>query len=53
MVTSAPNITIPRAGNFSRLQIELGSSWIYAKPGSMYANGMAAINPWNHTQNKN
>ena len=45
-VTIVPNTTRPTAGSFSRLYNEWGSIWIYAKPGKMYANGIAASSPW-------
>lgn len=35
IVTKTPKITRPSAGNFSRLKMECGSSWMNAKPGRM------------------
>lgn len=44
-VTIVPNTTKPTAGSFSRLNIECDSILIYARPGKMYANGIAANKP--------
>lgn len=45
IVTIIPKTTSPSAGNFSLLNNECGSSWMNAKPGRTYANGIAANSP--------
>lgn len=45
IVTRTPKMTRPSAGNFSRLNNECASSWMNARPGRMYANGIAAKSP--------
>lgn len=45
-VIKTPNTTSPTAGSFSRLYREWGSSFKNARPGKMYANGIAENKPF-------